>query len=162
MGWTRRKTTTLLAVVSALAVLAGCGTTIPADPDGTLDRVTGGTLRVGVSHQPPWTDITGDGEPSGTEAGLVRDFADSLDAEVEWETGGEEHLIHLLEEEELDVVIGGLTKDSPWERQVALTTSYREATGPAGETSQHVMAVPMGENAFMTALERFLLAEGEA
>ena len=41
-------------------LLAGCGLKIPTDPEGTLDRVSGGTLRAGISHNPPWTE-TGTG-----------------------------------------------------------------------------------------------------
>lgn len=139
--------------------LVGCGGHYPADPDGTLDRVSGGTLRVGISHQPPWTDTSGDGEtdPEGIEVQAIKDYASSIDAEVEWHEGGEEHLIGLLSEKDIDVVIGGLTDQSPWDSDAALTTSYVESIGIGGKTAKHVMAVQMGENAFMTSLERFLL-----
>ncbi len=145
-------------MVSLLA-LAGCGATIPTDPDGTLDRVTGGTLRVGVSPNPPWTDLPGgpDGEPTGSEVELVEDFAHTLGAEVTWTGGGEEELIGQLERGELDLVIGGLTARSPWSEKVALTYRYTETTGPEGEKELHVMAAPLGENAFLVELEGFLL-----
>ena len=135
---------------------------IPADPDRTLERVTDGQLRVGVSHNPPWTDTTGDGAPRGTEAELVADFAAAHDAEVTWETGGEEQLMKQLRDGQLDVVIGGLTDASPWTTHAALTTSYVEAAGNDGTTEKHVLAVPMGENAFMVALERHALTHAEA
>ncbi|MET1154857.1 hypothetical protein [Arthrobacter sp.] len=40
---------------AALAVLimlliSSCGLQVPADPEGTLDRISNGALRVGVSH----------------------------------------------------------------------------------------------------------------
>lgn len=148
----------LLLLVAALLVLSGCGVQVPSDPNGTLASVSGGVLTVGVSHNPPWTDVTED-EPAGTEVELVRRFAESIDAEVEWEVGGEEHVITLLGADRLDMVIGGLTAESPWTSEVALTTSYTHATGPTGTDDQHVMAVQMGENAFMVELERFLLAQ---
>lgn len=148
----------LLVLVAALIVLSGCGVQVPSDPNGTLARVSGGVLTVGVSHNPPWTDITGD-EPAGTEVELVQEFAESIDAEVEWEVGGEERVITLLGADRLDMVIGWLTAESPWTSEVALTTSYTNAAGPTGADDEHVMAVRMGENAFMVELERFLLAQ---
>jgi len=142
--------------------LVGCSGHFPADPDGTLDRVSGGSLRVGVSHQPPWTDTAGENspdDPGGIEVQLIEDYAESIDADVDWHAGGEEQLIKLLSERELDVVIGGLTDSSPWSSQVALTTDYAESIGVDGKTAKHVMAVQMGENAFMSSLERFLLGQ---
>lgn len=148
----------LPALVVLLAV-GGCSATVPTDPDGTLDRVTGGTLRVGVSPNPPWTDLPGgpDADPAGTEVELVERFAESVDAEIVWVPGGEEDLIGQLEHAELDLVIGGLTATSPWSSKVALTYRYTSTTGPRGEKELHVMAAPMGENAFLVELERFLL-----
>ncbi|WP_235605041.1 transglycosylase SLT domain-containing protein [Enteractinococcus helveticum] len=150
-----------MLVVCGLALgLVGCGGHYPADPDGTLNRISGTTLRAGVSHQPPWTDTAAEhspDEPGGIEAQLIEDYAESIDAEVEWHAGGEEQLIKLLSERELDVVIGGLTDQSPWSSDAGLTTSYAESLGVDGKTAKHVMAVQMGENAFMTSLERFLL-----
>lgn len=148
----------------ALALLlTACSVTIPSDPDGTLERVTGEKLRVGVSHNPPWTDTSGGSSPTGTETTLIADFAAAHDAHVVWETGGEEHLMTLLRDGQLDVVIGGLTDRSPWTSHAALTTPYTEVTGTDGSTEKHVLAVPLGENAFMVALERHALdhaAEG--
>jgi len=96
-----------------LALLtAGCGA-FPADPEDTLERVTGGVLRVGVSPNPPHTEVRGSAEPIGHEVVLVREFAATLPAEIEWTVGGEEMLILALEDGDLDLVIGGLTADTP-------------------------------------------------
>ncbi len=145
--------------LALLVALTACSATIPTDPDGTLDRVSGGVLRVGVSPSPPWTDLPDgpDGEPAGTEVELVEEFAGTIDAEVQWAAGGEEELIGLLERGELDLVIGGLTARSPWAEKAALTYRYTETTGPDGAKELHVMAAPMGENAFLVELEGFLL-----
>ncbi|WP_043497576.1 transporter substrate-binding domain-containing protein [Georgenia sp. SUBG003] len=144
---------------AVLTALGGCTATIPTDPDGMLDRVTGGALRVGVSPNPPWTDLPDgpDGDPAGTEVELVEEFAREVDAEVVWVPGGEEDLVGQLEHDELDLVIGGLTARSPWSSKVALTYRYTATTDAHGEKELHVMAVPMGENAFLVELERFLL-----
>lgn len=129
----------------------------PSDPDDTLERVRGGVLRVGVSPHEPWTRLTGVGDPSGTEPELVRRFAAGLGAEVTWTPGGEEELMTQLEEGELDLVVGGLTADTPWTDKAAITQPYARARDDAGKMREHVMAAPLGENAFLLALEKFLL-----
>jgi ABC-type amino acid transport substrate-binding protein len=144
----------------ALGAVTGCGVTIPTDPDGTLDRSRGGVIRVGVSANPPWTELpqgTDTEQPAGIEPELVTAFAESLDAEVEWTAGGEEALARQLEEGLLDVVVGGFTATTPWSRHAALTVPYVEVVGPDGKPEPHVMATAMGENAFLVELERFLL-----
>nr|WP_272902265.1 transporter substrate-binding domain-containing protein [Brevibacterium daeguense] len=138
-------------------MLTGCGVSIPADPQGTLERVSGGELRVGISHQPPWTDITGSEAPSGIEVDLVEEFAGAIDAEVAWTPGGEEQLMMQLQEDQLDMIVGGFTDSSPWTSHAALTTPYVETKGLDGSTAKHVMATVMGENEFTTTLEQFLL-----
>ena len=157
----RQRFTRGLILLAVMIGLVGCSGHYPADPDGTLDRVSGGTLRVGISHQPPWTDTASEGnseqDPGGIEAQLIEDYAQTINAEVEWHAGGEEQLITLLSERELDVVIGGLTDQSPWDSDSGLTTTYAESIAVDGRTAKHVMAVQMGENAFMTSLEEFLL-----
>jgi polar amino acid transport system substrate-binding protein len=149
-----------LLVTAVAALLAGCGITIPTDPEGTLERVTGGTLRVGVSPNPPWTEVAQDAEPTGTEVALVNEFAATLPAEVSWTVGGEEPLIKALERGELDLVIGGLTSDTPWVEHAGVTKPYAKATDPAGERIELVMAAPPGENAFLLRLEKYLLSLG--
>lgn len=144
----------LAVVVTAVMGGAGCG--LPVDPDGTLERASGGVLRVGMSQHEPWTALDG-GERSGVEVELIEEFAAVLDAEVEWHDGGEEFLIDELHRGELDLVVGGLTEKSPWVDQAALTRPYVVVTGPEGAPEPHVLAARMGENALLVALERFLL-----
>lgn len=102
----------LLFVLVALVSLAGCTMHIPNDPDDTLNRVHSGELVVGISHSPPWTDISKPDAPSGTEVELVEDFATSIDADVTWHAGGEEELMTMLKEDQLDMIIGGITEKS--------------------------------------------------
>lgn len=115
---------------------------------------------MGVSSNPPWTDTDTDTgaevEPAGTEAELVRRFAAALDARVEWVNGGEETLIGKLEHKELDLVIGGLTKDTPWSDKAAVTRPYTDST-TTGDSAEHVWVAPMGENAFLFEIESFLI-----
>jgi polar amino acid transport system substrate-binding protein len=150
----------LLLLVAAVVLLAGCGTSLlpddyPADPDGTLDRIRAdGVVRVGASPRPGWVEV-GDGDPTGREPGLVEAFAESLGADVEWTVTGEEDLVRLLEEGEIDLAVGGFTDTNAWVDKVGLTRSYAEVE-VAGTTEAHVMMVPMGENALMSRLERWL------
>ncbi len=148
----------LLAVL--VVALTGCGLTIPSDPDGTLDRVRGGVLRVGVSLSAPWTTAGPQSEPGGIEVDLARAFAGSLGADVEWTVAGEEALVLAMENGDLDLIIGGLTSTSAWGDKIALTAPYRTVTDERGQEHDHVMAVPMGENAFLVELESFLREEG--
>lgn len=145
---------TAIVVMAILVAAAGCAS-IPVDPDGTLDRASGGRLRVGMAQQDPWTALD-DGERSGVEVRLVEDFAAGIDAEVEWHDGGEEALVERLHSGDLDVVIAGLTKKSPWSSQAALTRPYVVVTSPTGSPEPHVMATRMGENALLVALEGYL------
>jgi polar amino acid transport system substrate-binding protein len=108
------------AAAVALALLAACG--IPRDPEGTLERVQGGPLRVGVTEHPPWTIL--DEGPSGVEVELVEGFARSLDAEIVWFPGSEAELLTALQERELDLVIGGFTDDDAWAKEATFTQPY--------------------------------------
>ena len=121
-------------MLAALA-LAACG--LPRDPDGTLDRVRGGTLRAGLIEHPPWASGEA-GEPTGVEVELLEALAEGLDAEVRWTTGTESELIESLELGELDAVVGGLTVDSPWVSKAAFTAPYLK--------TRTVVGVPTGES----------------
>jgi polar amino acid transport system substrate-binding protein len=128
----------VLAALAALAVVAvlvaGCG--IPRDPESTLNRVRGGTLRAGITASEPWTTLEG-GRPGRVEVELVERFAAELGAMVEWVDGSEADLIAALEVRELDLVVGGLTADTPWQAKAAITRSYA--------TTRVVVAVPASQ-----------------
>ncbi|WP_258132049.1 transporter substrate-binding domain-containing protein [Microbacterium sp. MYb62] len=135
------------------ASLAGCGLTVPTDPEGTLASVTGGELRVGTSPDGDLVEVTRDG-PTGSIVDLVDRFADSVDAETEWTVASEETLVTMLEAGELDLIAGGITADTPWVDKAGVTRGYRTIDGADGR--EIVMLVPLGENAFLSSLERFL------
>jgi polar amino acid transport system substrate-binding protein len=109
-----------LAVALALT-LAACG--IPRDPEGTLERVDGGVMRVGVTEAPPWVEL-GAEEPDGIEVRLVESLAEELDAEIEWVDGSEQELFGALTGRDLDLVVGGLTAETPWSAEAAVTHPY--------------------------------------
>lgn len=141
-------------MTAAIAMTSGCG--IPRDPEGTLDRITGGVLRVGVSPAPGLVQATG-GEPGGPLADLVVAFADVRDAEVDWRVDSEEDLVDDLEAGELDLAIGGMTAATPWAERVSVTRGYPGIAGSGG--ADVAILLPLGENALQSAIERFLDAE---
>jgi polar amino acid transport system substrate-binding protein len=125
-GWMRRRAgcRAITPVVAAAALLATSGACqFPRDVEGTLERVEGGTLRVGVIDDPPWTDLSGS-QPHGVEPELVRRFAAQIDAEVEWIEGTESDLAEALRGFQLDLIIGGLTRSWPYGAEVAVTRPY--------------------------------------
>ena len=211
-----------ITVVALALLVTACG--LPRDPESTLDRVSGGTLRVGISEHEPWT-VLGSSGPSGVEVELVELFAEDIDARIEWVDGEVEELAGALKVREIDLLIAGLTARSKISSEGALTHPYlttqlvvatppemdledvagievaveantegagilektdaipvrvddaTDAEGPVAienyllddlgledtglrllETD-HVMAVPHGENAWLVRLERFLLAD---
>lgn len=152
-------------LLAALMVLSGCGTSFPADPEGTLQRVQGGTLRVGASTNGDWVRIppgsSRSSEVQGSEAELVKRFAARLGADVEWVAGTEQVLAEELKHGGLDLVIGGLDDKTPWSTHAGLTRPYTESRDQRGDLHKHVMLVPLGENAFLLELDRFLMETKE-
>ena len=144
----------LVLMVGGLAT--GCMGTIPADVDDTLEHARGGTLQVGVSEATPWTEVADDGTVGGTEAELVERYAASIDAEIEWVPAPESVLAARLRDGGLDLAVGGLTEDSPWTSDMALTRPYTTAPGADGRRRGHVITVRPGENALLVDLELFL------
>ena len=152
----------IVAVGTAALLVSACGLTIPTDPDGTLDRVReDGVLRAGASPRPGWVEVAGDGTARGREPGLVEAFADDVGADVEWTVAGEEQLVTMLEDGDLDLAVGGFTDANAWVDEVGLTRPYAEVE-VGGSPEAHVMMVPMGENAFQSELERWLDDHGGA
>jgi hypothetical protein len=91
----------------------------------------------------------------------VRSFASTLDADVAWSSGSEEALVAGLEDGDLDLVIGGLSKDTPWSEEAGMTRPYTESIDRRGDTVKHVMLVPLGENDLLFELDSFLLGSGD-
>ena len=129
----------LIALSLMSALCSGCQ--IPQDTEGTLDRVEGGTMRVGVSATDPWVEFDPDvSEPSGgVEVELARRFARDLDARIEWVQGSEEELVDAMKEGSLDLLLSGLTKKSRWKKDVAFTRPY--------VATSTVVGVPPGSSA---------------
>lgn len=154
-----RRARSVALLTAMLLVVAGCQGSFPSDSQGTLERATGGTLRVGISENPPWTEVAPDGTVSGSEVDLVTGYAETIDADIAWVPGGESALAAGMAAGHLDLVIGGLPKDAPWTSEMALTRPYTTATGPEGKKVEIVLGAPPGENALLVDLERFLAEE---
>lgn len=150
----RKSPITLTLMALGLSSTLSACISIPADSIGTLERARDGTLVVGISEHHPWTDISENGRYSGSEVDLVESFAESINADIEWHTAPESVLAGKIKEDELDIVIGGLTASSPWMTHMALTRPYAKV-----DEEDMVMGVRMGENALMIALERHLAEE---
>ncbi|WP_460796668.1 type 2 periplasmic-binding domain-containing protein [Microbacterium sp. GXF0217] len=149
-----------VAIGGALAlILTGCLGTVPVDPDGTLDSATDGTLRVGLSAEPGVAEIEvgRDGPPTGPLIELMNDYAESIDAHIAWTLAGEETLVALLEQGDIDIAIGGFSDETPWTERVGATRGYSDLPGLDGRTV--VWLVPAGENALLSDIELFLDSE---
>lgn len=127
----------------ALPLLAACD--LPRDPEGTLERIRGGTLRVGIMHAPPGLDVRG-AAPRGPEVDRISALATRLRAEPSWRIGGESELMTALADFELDLVVGGLGQDNAYAEQVGMSRPH------AGT----VFATPPGENAWLMAVDAAL------
>ncbi len=142
---------TWLLITPILILFTACE--FPKDPENTLKKVKDGQLRVGISENPPWTQKSGE-TWTGIEPALIERYAKKLNAEIKWIAKSESELMKELENHRLDLVISGLREDNPHSKSVGFTYGY------AGEKkAKRVMAVPPGENAFLSDLERFLRAE---
>jgi ABC-type amino acid transport substrate-binding protein len=141
--------------------LAGCGATIPTDPDGATQRIAAdGALRVGAVDADDWVVVDG-GDPSGREVDLVAGYAEHAGAEVEWSTGGEQRLVEALEAGDLDLVIGGIRPDTLWSDRTSTTLPYT-LEAPDGAREELVALAPMGENRFVLELDRFMQEHDDA
>lgn len=147
-----------IPIVAALVVaLAACG--LPRDTEGTSERIEGGELRVGVTHNPPWVDTSG-ASPRGSEVALLEGFAEAAGAEVTWVEGSEGVLADALDSGRIDVAIGGFTDDTPWTDKAAVSAVYRETRTDDGVTEKHVVLSRMGENRLLVDLETYLRENG--
>lgn len=115
-----------LILITLLLLNFACSN-LPRDPKETLKQLQSRPLRVGLVEHPPWVVKTG-GEPAGAEVDLIRNFASELGTTPDWHWGGEQEQLEALEHYQLDVVIGGLTDQTPWSKYVGLTGPYFEET----------------------------------
>lgn len=131
--------------LSGLLLLSVEACDLPTDQRGTLDRVQNSRIYVGVIENWPWATLRKK-QAEGVEADLVKAFADTLNAKVEWIGGGFPALSRALEVGQIDLLIGGLTSRPPAKERLGLSTIYfrttsRVATPPGARTTENLKAV---------------------
>ena len=132
------------AILLAAALFIGGCDAIPADPDGTLDRVRSERqFRVGL--------IASHGRPFAPDRAqdLLKRLSRATGARAAVERGAAESLLTKLEEGRLDLVLGEFAEKSPWAAQVTLT----EPIGASG-TTVLAAAARNGENAWIALVHR--------
>jgi len=134
-----------ITLLSAI-ILSGCG--MPRDPSHTLERVRGGTLRVGIVQNDPWVVDRGSAV-DGIEGRFAVDVASAIGARIEWVRQPEFELIRLVHDRKVQLVIGGFDTKVRWAQEVALTRPYLER-----DRKSHVLAAPPGENAWLMFLDQ--------
>ena len=155
MSRVRARRLTLPALLALATLVAGCG--IPRDPEDSLNRIRrAGVLRAGFTVHHPWVRLDG-GAAAGPEADVVKAFAESIGARVEWREGSESQLFEALETFKIDIAIGGLEQSNPWAPKLGTTRPYVEVDG-----KKHIMALPPGENRLLVEFERVLRARAPA
>ena len=109
-------------MVSLAAIAVACDN-FPKDPRGSFEKAKTTGLLVGVINDVPWAYSDGQ-SAAGWDADIVKGFAEKHNMRVEWVPGAEHDLIPALEEGELHMLIGGITKDSPFKHLVGLSNPY--------------------------------------
>ncbi|KLJ00967.1 transporter substrate-binding domain-containing protein [Luteimonas sp. FCS-9] len=135
-----------------LLSLAACNG-YPRDTEGSSERARE-TMRVGVSHDPPFVELRAGHDPTGSEIELVQAFARDRGYTVEWIADGHDELMTALLDYRLHMVVGGHTDDSPW-KDVGWSRDF-VLRDPDGTLARRRFALPPGENAWQLTLDRYL------
>lgn len=128
---------------AVVLLLSGCW--MPRDPEGTTERVRGGTLHLGVLGT-----VLSDAEERAVAA-----VADALDAEVSRDTADPHRLFAMLGAGEIDIVVGGVPEDTPFASRVGLTRSIGKVR-VGDRLEDRVLAIRQGENRFLMTVNRTL------
>ena len=124
-------------------LLAGCD--LPKDPEETLEKVSGGELRVGV--------VPGNDRAAAEDARIVDALAQALRTKPVFRHEDAHHLFHDLDEGRLDLIAGGIPSDTPFSDKAGLTRKAGPLMRP-GSAQDRVLAVRAGENAFLMEVNR--------
>jgi polar amino acid transport system substrate-binding protein len=104
----------------------------PNDPEHSLDKISNGTIRVGFTHAEPWV-FPSDSGARGIEAFLIAAFAKTVNAKIDWTEGTEEQLYNALKHHEIDILLAGITDETPWKNEIGLTQPYLETETVIGQ-----------------------------
>lgn len=133
-----------LAISILLPVVLGvAGCDLPRDPDGTLQRVRGGEIRIGLVGPDP---------AAAAARAAASAFAGDLRARPVFVRGDSHDLVEQMRQGRLDL-IAALPAETPFKARIGLSRSYPAAAEPGRDLA---WGVPRGENAFLGAVDRFL------
>ncbi len=133
-----------------VVLLSGCSD-FPRDPGSSLEQASGGTLEVGVSESYPWVIRNGD-DAAGVEPELIRRFADSIDADIEWVWGSPEEHYAALEHYDIHIAATGATTASPWRKHLGFSQPYH--------TSRVIVAAPDSYGPVLEIEDRKVMVRG--
>ena len=113
----------LLAVIMAMAALAGCGSAA-ADSTGATAKET---LTVGTNAAfPPFEFVGDDGEPDGFDIALIKAIGEEIGMEVQIQDMEFDSLVSSIGNK-IDVAIAGMTVTEERKNTVDFSDSYYEA-----------------------------------
>lgn len=147
----------LTVILLLLTFVTGCSQ-VPSDPEGTLSKIEKRrAIHVGVINNPPWAESDGI-STSGIEPRLVNGLAKEMQVVPVYESGSEQELTRRLKRFELDLMIGGLNSTSPRAGELGFSVPHAKRVDEHGESHEYVLAVPPGENAWLSRLDSYLRA----
>ena len=111
-----------LIILILVSITLSCDD-FPKDPSNTLKDARNNILHVGVAESNKWASVN-NGNYSGIEVDLIKEYAKSINAEINWVPGSQIQLIDLLNEDAIDIAIGGFTKKSPFEKHAGFTRPH--------------------------------------
>jgi len=117
--------------------LAGCD--LPRDPEGTLETVRGGEMRVGVLK------VHANAEQ---DRPIVERLAAALGSKPVYVEGDAHALFEDLKRGQIHLVIGGVPEKTPFGKELGLSKPAGSLHG-AHEEENRVIAVRPGENGFL-------------
>lgn len=139
-----RKMPALLLLPLLLAACDG----MPRDASGTSERISRtGTMRVIVLPATP------DAAPA---LDLLGRYAAARGATVARIEAHGEHALHMLEEGDVDAVVGHFAKASPWKTEIALSKPLTHGEPDDADMPVLRIARRNGENALVLATDRMV------
>ncbi|MCG7578441.1 MULTISPECIES: transporter substrate-binding domain-containing protein [unclassified Halomonas] len=138
------KSYALCLCIAFFLTLVGCR--YPQNVERKISDIEGGTLFIGITENPPWVIATAAG-PKGVDIGLLSQFANSLDASIEWHWGSENELLKALNHHQLDIVAGGFTHNTRLTQLAATTRPYFTSHHVIGIAPHHPSAHAAGDAA---------------
>lgn len=126
-------------------VIAGCDN-LPRDAAGSTEQIERqGQLRVAVLPDTP------DPQPA---LDMLSRYAAAHNARISFASAHGEHALRMLQDGELDAVVGHFAEASPWKADIALSKAVTRAEPENRDEPALRIARRNGENAFILATDR--------